>query len=525
VRCSRLELELIEQRLQPVARRDEPGSDERDAARRQLYDTTWPVPTADSWRTSSIEAGGLPDDVRSSDLRADSVKLGATPIFGITYDKHSVFVLGGAPHLLDLFTRAQGNDLPDNAADALADAAGAVPARSANPYVAKIDPSTMRARILELPKGTTPNYPGSIVAHRNGKLYAVATATLFEIDPETLEITRSLGLPLDPPKPESTIYNTAQISGRNGDLLLKTAPQQGTGLLVAVDVKSMTVRSQLETDVSTARMTTLIQGDTEYVYLPGTTETLRFTVTDDGFHADPSWSRTYRSADDGTRPGVAMTPTGAHDTVVFPNNNTVLVGVSAPLEIFWQSTTDPNSTVSSVNATSTDAPGGSFAPPPVDPFTNSVVVAADAVNGRSAAWRITDDGSLEKMWVTDRYAISVGAAIVADQRRLYTDDRVCDPDGTGCKLYLVVADLMTGKEIARIRVAGSQPSIGRIFIGPDAVYYIATQGEGGGGFVTKVTATRCRISKKQPGLRSSRAFSRPSASHRRCKRPGRAYAR
>jgi hypothetical protein len=48
---------------------------------------------------------------------------------------------------------------------------------------------------------------------------------------------------------------------------------------------------------------------------------------------------------------------------------------------------------------------------------------------------------------------------------------------------------MTGTEIARIGVAGSQPSIGRIFIGPDAVYYIATQGEGGNGYITKVTAS------------------------------------
>jgi len=464
-------------------------SDQRDAARRELYDTTWPVPTADSWRTSSIASGGLPDDVKSGDLDARSVKLGPAPIFGITYDRRSVFVLGGAPHLLDLFTRAQGNNLPDDAAAALAGTAGAVPARTANPYVAKIDSSTLKARILELPKGDTPNYPGSLVAHRNGKLYAVATATLFEIDPATFTITRSLALPLNPAKPDSTIYNTAQISARNGDLLLKTAPQQGTGLLVAVDVATMTVRSQLETDVSTARMTALVEGGTEYVYLPGTTETLRYTVTDDGFAKDPSWSRTYRTDDDGTQPGVAMTPTGAHHTVVFPNNNTVLVKVTAPLEIFWQSTTDPGATVSKVNATSTDKPGGSFAPPPSDPFTSSVVVAADAVNGRSAAWRIADDGSLEKMWATDKYAISVGAAIVADQHRLYTDDRVCDADGSHCKLYLVVADLLTGKEIARVRVAGSQPSIGRIFIGPHAVYYIATQGDGGDGFVTKVTAT------------------------------------
>jgi hypothetical protein len=198
----------------------------------------------------------------------------------------------------------------------------------------------------------------------------------------------------------------------------------------------------------------------------------------------------YRTADDGTQPGVAMTPTGDHDTVVFPNNNTVLVGVTAPLEVLWQSTTADSSGVSSVNATMTDLPGGSFAPPPSDPYASSIVVAADAVNGRTAAWQITDDGSLANLWVTDKYAISVGAAIVANQHRLYTDDRQCNADGTDCTLYLVVADLTTGDEIARVKVAGSQPSIGRIFIGSDAVYYIATQGEGGNGYITKVTTTR-----------------------------------
>jgi hypothetical protein len=210
-------------------------------------------------------------------------------------------------------------------------------------------------------------------------------------------------------------------------------------------------------------------------------------VTDDGFTPDTSWSKPYRTDNDGTTPGVAMTPTGDHDTVVFPNNNTVLLGVTAPLETFSQSTADTSSGVSSVNATATDAAGGSFPPPPADPFTTSVVVAADAVNGRLAAWRIADNGSLTKMWVTDRYAVSAGAAIVSDQNRLYTDDRQCNTNGTKCTLYLVVADLTTGDEIARIQVAGTQPTIGRIFVSPDAVYYIATQGEGGNGYLTKVT--------------------------------------
>lgn len=464
------------------------GTD-RAAAREWLYDTVWPVPTADSWRTSSIATGGLPDDITSDDLRTVSLELGAAPIFGITHDD-AIFVLGGATHLMDLFTKAQGDALPDGAASALVDAAEAVTSPdSASAYLAKIDPATMQAQTLELPPGTTPNYPGSIVAHRNGMLYAIGTATLFEVDPDAFEISRSLELPLDPDKPDSSIYNTLQISARNGDLLLKTAPPQGNGQLVAIDVESLEIRNQLETALSDARMTVLMQGDDEYVYLPGQTATLRYAVTDDGFTADPSWSQTYRADGDGTTPGVAMTPTGGHDTVVFPNNNSVLINVTAPLEMLWQSTTDSSAGVSSVNATSTELPGGTFAPPPGDPFESSVMVAADAVNGRLAAWAITDDGSLQNVWITDEYAVSVGAAIVADQQRLYTDDRECNDDRTDCTLYLVIADLMTGTEIARTAVAGTQPSIGRIFIGPDAVYYIATQGEGGNGYITRITTT------------------------------------
>jgi hypothetical protein len=466
-----------------------PGAPERAAATAGLYDTTWPVPTADTWRTSSIDSGGLPDDVTSADLVAESVELGPTPMFGITHD-NAVFVLGGATHLLDLFTKAQGDDLPDGAVAALADAATRPDTNESNAYIARIDPSTLAVEMLELPKGATPNYPGSLVAHENGMIYAVATAAVHEIDPDTLEITRSLDLPLNPDRPESTIYNTMQVSARNGDLLAKTAPQSGDGQLVAVDVGSMEIRNQLQTPLSSARMTALLAGDTEYLYLPGDTDTLRFTVTDDGFTADPDWSAPYRTEGDGTQPGVAMTPTGNHDTVVFPNNNTVLVGVTEPLSLLWQSTTDDPQSVSSVNATMTDLPGGTFAPPPSDPYDTSIVIAADAVNGRTAAWTITDDGALENLWVTGQYAISVGAAIVADQHRLYTDDRQCNTDETDCTLYLVVADLLTGDEIARVGVAGTQPSIGRIFISTDAIYYIATQGEGGNGSVTKITTAR-----------------------------------
>ena len=71
--------------------------------------------------------------------------------------------------------------------------------------------------------------------------------------------------------------------------------------------------------------------------------------------------------------------------------------------------------------------------------------------------------------------------------QLYTDDRRCNPRGQ-CRLFLVVLDLRSGREITRVRVKGTKPSIGQIFIGPHAVYYVATDTNDPNGYVTRVTA-------------------------------------
>ena len=171
-------------------------------------------------------------------------------------------------------------------------------------------------------------------------------------------------------------------------------------MLVDIDVERMAIRNKLETALSSARMTALVQGDTEYVYLPGNTDTLRFRVTDDGFIPDPAWSAPYRMAKDGTQPGVAMTPTGNHELLCF-RTTTPCSSASAPLEVLWQSTTDNPASVFSVNATMTDLPGGSFAPPPVDPFTTRSWSLPTRSMAGSAAWRIADDGTLQNLWTTD----------------------------------------------------------------------------------------------------------------------------
>jgi hypothetical protein len=53
---------------------------------------------------------------------------------------------------------------------------------------------------------------------------------------------------------------------------------------------------------------------------------------------------------------------------------------------------------------------------------------------------------------------------------------------------MVTLDLETGEELARVRVRGTKPTMGQIFIGEDAVYYIATQTATSNGYITRITA-------------------------------------
>lgn len=472
-----------------------------DTSRAFLADSPWPVPTSDGWRSSSVPSGGLPANVERRNLRSQSIELGPVPFLSLIADD-SLFVLGGSPFLLPLFTAAQANALPD-----LPDLPNLTPAelltillesgqvRTATPYVARINLRTMQVKTLDLPMGEALNYPGGIVAHQNGYLYAVATAKLHEIDPKTMSITASIdlpslssgsGLPID-----TTVYNTLQVSPRNGDLLLKTgAFGSGNGILVRVDIDSFKVVAQTNTLLGTARSTAVLQDGVEYVYLPGQTETLRFLANDTSFEPDASeWSKPYRIDGDGSTPGVGMMYFGTANAVIFPNNNTVRIGVEQPLLLGLQSTIDNNVLPRSVNATGTSAPGGSFTMLAGNPALCGIVVAQDAVNGRLAGWRVCEQGTYELLWATDNFRPSIGAAVVINSNRLYVDHRVCrnEEEQKDCKLYMVMLDLETGKEIAWVRVAGTEPSLSHIVIGRDEVYYIASEARSGNGFVTKIT--------------------------------------
>ena len=78
-------------------------------------------------------------------------------------------------------------------------------------------------------------------------------------------------------------------------------------------------------------------------------------------------------------------------------------------------------------------------------------------------------------------------AIYYKAGQLYADDRRCS-SATKCTFYLDVLSLRSGKKLADVKVRGTKPTIGQIFIGPGAVYDTATETHDPHGYVTRVTA-------------------------------------
>jgi len=460
-------------------------------ASKGLFNSTWPAPIADLWRSSSVVDSGLPANLKEDSLAAQSAILPPVPMFGITYDDNTVFVLGGSPFLLDLFTdEYRGIHIEKNLPEIIE---GAIDDIAIDPYVAKINTDNMEVEILTLPRRfDIVNYIGSIIAHKNGLIYVLASARLFEIDPHSLEIKRSLALPLPESEGEFITYNGLSVWPETGDLILKRADfsQRTDELLMLVDIgdEEMRVKATTVFDIGTARFA-VDAGPPALLYVPGPTQTLRFRITETGFEYDEQWSEKYRSAGDGTQQGPALVFMGKFESAVFVNNGSVGLGVMAPMTVCSQSTATTANTISCESVDSKKI-GGVFSVNSADPYITGITAALDSLNGITTAWQLVDaeDSSLVKLWEKNEYKTSSGTAIAVSQGQLYTDDRTCDENGENCTLYFVVLDLETGVEIARTEVSGTVPTIGHIFVGKNDVFYIATEAGSDHGFITRISA-------------------------------------
>jgi hypothetical protein len=364
------------------------------------------------------------------------------------------------------------------------------------PYVAQIDARTMKVDVLQLTggKGRAINYTGGLLVHANGYLYAVVQAVLYKIDRSTFTIVASTPLPLAPaesgqPNPMTT-YNGI-VATADGDLVLKGWASSGggsdaPGTLLRVDAHDLSIEAQIEsTEIASARMAIVDDAGTEYIYFPGKTQSVRFEVAPTTFVLDEGWGATYLDPTSGDTMASSDVYMGAG--VIFASNTSPQA--TTPMRVFAQGAAPGAPLYDATAFTGTDA-GWNFFMAAGDPYHSGVVAVGDQATGRVAGYLACGGGtSSVKLWQNDDITSSAGMAVNSRAGHLYTDDRECQPNGR-CRLSLVVLDLRTGEELARVRVKGTQPSMGQIFIGADAVYYIATESGRRHGSITRVMAGR-----------------------------------
>jgi hypothetical protein len=452
--------------------------------------TVWPSEHADTWRSHAVP-DGLPAGVSQQSLRTATATLPQSPVWGYTETNGDLYVLGGAPYLLDVFTTLI-RGAPKASLPLLIKRSKAYSA-TVTPYIARIDPRTMAVSLLHLTGGSSINYIGGMLIDSNGFIYADARSVLYKINPTTMSIVASTALPWAPKDsgaPNSnTAYNGIQAT-QSGDLILKGWASTGGGknspaVLLRINPDSLAIEAKLVTSSGSggARMTIVYTGGQNYLYFPGRTQTLRFLLTPTAFVPDGSFTKTYVVAGSGSTEASSDVFMGG--AVDFADNTTP--NATAPMDVFAEPSS--GASLQSQRALKSTSAGWNFFMAAGDPYRSGILVVQDQLSGHLAGFLACNGGqTLKKIWENDAIQSTAGLAIDYANGQLYADDRHCVLGS--CKLYLVVMNLHTGAQIAKVRVAGTKPTIGQIFIGGNnAVYYLSTQAGSANGYITKVTAT------------------------------------
>jgi hypothetical protein len=458
---------------------------EASAARGGYYDTAWPSEHADLWRSHAAFDVGLPAGFDPSSLAVTSARLDL-PVWGYTRAKDEVFVIGGSPFTLSTFTRSMKTGKPVAGAEAFFAMAGDLLSGS-RPYVAKVRPSDMSKKILPLPLGSTVNYTGGLLMHRNGFVYAVARSVLYKIDPTSMTIMNTLALPPVDKDAFWTTYNGLQVLP-SGELVLKGFHLRDSatipGWLLLVDPDSLAIKVRQTASVSSARLMLGPASDgSMWLYHVNALESLRYRVDGEGFSLDGAWTRSYRAKNEGSTQASSPLLFGTLGQVAFADNTAP--GATTPIRLYVQQVgqTGESGRLEGKSAFSKSLPGYNFFMIAGDPFSTHLLIYYDPVNALVSAHRVGADGSLEEVWERPGYRASASPALVPDRDLLYVDD------WKGGRDHLVVLRLSTGEELARVALEAKSPTIGTIFPGlDDDVYLLSSEANGGPGLISRIHA-------------------------------------
>jgi hypothetical protein len=455
------------------------------------YETVWPSEHTDLWRSHAVSNVGLPADLDPAKLSVTTANLNL-PVWGYTRAKDEVFVIGGSPFMLNIFTQTIKNGGTQQPSEADITAAAEESGRSV-PYLAKVHPLTMQVTQLDLTQGSTINYTGGLLMHENGFVYAVSRSYLYKVDPGEMRVVKSAPLPLVGDSKEQnfwTTYNGLQVIA-SGELVIKgfyfLDSVSVNGWLLLVDPDTLEINVQQSEALSSARLTIQQAPDgSAMLYQVNATQSLRFRITDAGFVQDDAWTRTYRTQGDGTTQASSPLLFGKIGQIVFANNTAP--GVTTPISLYDQpvEVAALPATLEGINAFDSGLPGFNFFMVAGDPFERQILAYYDPINNLVGAHVVMCDGTLQRLWERNNvYKVSASPAVVPDRDLLYIDNYQDGADS------LVVLRLSTGEELATVPLSANLPTIGTIFLGMNEdIYILSSEAGSHNGLISRIFVRR-----------------------------------
>lgn len=423
--------------------------------RASLYDTIWPVDMANSNRSNTVVDAGLPRDLAGVELVVETVPM-AFPVFAYTRDPDEIFVVGGIPNILAGFV-AEIDGLPQ----------GSTPLQ---PHLTKFNPLTGAQTTLPLDEGSGFPYIGGALVHANGYVYVVSQAHLYKVDAEAMVIEKSIDLPVpDGPLGFTSIYNGLAAS-RSGALLTKSFSFGGdTSSFLIIDPDTLEFLEQLDHPGASPRLTVSPQGEQEFLYHLDQSNTFRFAIGESSLDLDETWISPYDPYATGSGENPEPTsPVIANGRVYYTTNTQT--SATEPMMLMWQDsggtyTTDSPPLAGELMFPGDTDAGWNFFHLSIDDAVSGIIIGMDQANGRIGAFRIDDQDRLEYLW-DKQLRVSARPAIVADRGLVYATDYT---DGHN---HLVVLDLQTGTELARVATPATRATISTIIVGMnDDVYF------------------------------------------------------
>ena len=334
-------------------------------------------------------------------------------------------------------------------------------------WVEKIDPMTLETLAQSEQLAGGPMWPGGMAAHANGSLYVVFGNHAHRLSTD-LVVLASVELPRVRPYNSFVILPTGHIATKDFSGPLpgqpNGAPMDNTELLI-LDPNDLHIVARLElNEPSIARLS----ADGNNIYVVGDHTLIRVVWNGESLKVDDSFNARYRTIDG---------QTFGWDTVITDDDAWFLdngegtqlfagsfrgVGIStAPLHLVRVNKQTAHVTLTEICG----LPNGIVANPPVVDTKRQIVVGFDSGNGVISGFDY-DENSVTLRWSHEQNHAchmllipETGQIVTADYR----------PE-LGCE-QVVVLDITTGKEVARVSTTSPIQSAVFPAIGPQGDIY------------------------------------------------------